>query len=84
MNYKLVKDITLDKMKAIIYLFSKGKVARPDGLLVKFFQETLNETSPALLEATKAMLEVGQLSKFLNKGLIVLIPKFGDRFLIGN
>jgi hypothetical protein len=37
-----------------------------------------------LLEATKTMLATSQLSKFLNKGLIVLIPKFGDRSLIGN
>jgi hypothetical protein len=36
------------------------------------------------LEATKTMLAIGQLLEFLNKGLIVPIPKFGDRSLIGN
>lgn len=48
-NYMLVKDITLDKMKVAINSFSKGKVAIPDGLLMEFFQEILNETSLALL-----------------------------------
>jgi hypothetical protein len=84
MNYKLVKDITLDEMKVAINSFSKGKVTRLDGLPMEFFQEILNETSLALLEATKAMLEACQFSKFFNKGLIVLIPKSRNRSLIGN
>jgi hypothetical protein len=61
---------------------SCDKALGHDGLPTKFFKETVEEIALELLVAYQAMLQLGQLSNFLNQGLIVLIPKSGDPSLI--
>jgi hypothetical protein len=51
---------------------------------MKFFQETIEEIALESLAAYQAMLQLGQLSKIFNQGLIMLIPKSGDPSLIKN
>jgi len=57
---------------------AQGQGAGRDILPMEFFQENSEDVAPTLLQAYKAMLELGDTSKLINKGLITLIPKFGD------
>jgi hypothetical protein len=62
----------------------KGKAPGCDGIPTEFFQESINEISPTLFQAFSAMLRNGETSELINKGLITLIPKFGDHAKLGN
>jgi hypothetical protein len=62
----------------------KDKAPGCDGIPTKFFQEFMNEISPTLLQAFRAMLRNGETSELINKGLIALIPKYGDHAKLGN
>jgi hypothetical protein len=44
----------------------------------------MEEIAPTLLLAFRAMLSLGLTSDFINKGMITLIPKFGDHSKLGN
>jgi hypothetical protein len=44
----------------------------------------VNEVAPTLLVAFKAMLAWGLTLKYINKGMITLIPKSGDHSKLGN
>ncbi len=44
----------------------------------------MNEVTPALLLAFKAMLAWGLTSEYVNKGMITLISKSGDHSKLGN
>jgi len=44
----------------------------------------MEETVPTLLLAFRAILSWGPTLKFINKGMITLIPKFGDHSKLGN
>ncbi len=55
-----------------------------DGIPIEFFQACANEVVPMLLKAYTAMLASGEASAFINKGLITLIPKTGDRSKLRN
>jgi len=62
----------------------KGKAPGCDGIPTEFFQEFVDEISPILLQAFSAMLRNGETSEMFNKGLITLIPKFGDHAKLEN
>jgi hypothetical protein len=51
---------------------------------MEFFHECAEETVPILLKAFTAMLCTGRASASINKGLITLIPKAGDRTKLSN
>jgi len=51
---------------------------------MEFFHECAEETAPVLLQAFTAMLGNGRASVEINKGVITLIPKSGDRAKLSN
>jgi len=51
---------------------------------MEFYHELADEVAPFLLNAFTAMLSAGSTSAYINKGLITLIPKAGDRARLGN
>jgi hypothetical protein len=51
---------------------------------MEFFQEFEVEIAPTLLHACSAMLKTGATSTFINKGIVTLIPKAGDRAKLNN
>ncbi len=62
----------------------KGKAPGNDGLPMEFFHECAEEMAPILLQAFTAMLDTGRASAAINKGVITLIPKLGDRAKLSN
>jgi hypothetical protein len=75
----MVRDI-LDAIKAL----PKGKAPGHDGVPMEFFHEYAEEVASTLLQAFMAMLNSGATSAAINKGLITLIPKTGDRARLSN
>jgi hypothetical protein len=51
---------------------------------MEFFHECAKETAPILLKAFTVMLCTGRASASINKGMITLIPKAGDRAKLSN
>jgi hypothetical protein len=84
MNRELIKEITIEELKEVVTVLPQGKAPKHNVFPTKFFQKTFEETRGHLVEAFKAMLNLGQLLDFLNRGLIVLILKYGDCSKIGN
>ncbi len=84
MNQELIKEITIEELRKVITALPRSKAPRHNGSPTKFSQNTFGETSRDLLEAFKAILNLGQLLDFLNRGLTVLILKSGDCSQIGN
>jgi mannosylglycoprotein endo-beta-mannosidase len=51
---------------------------------MEFFHECEKEIAPDLLQAFTAMLNEGETSEYINKGVITLIPKSGDHARLHN
>jgi mannosylglycoprotein endo-beta-mannosidase len=51
---------------------------------MEFYQEYADEVAPTLFRAFTAMFNAGTTSAYINKGLITLIPKIGDRAILSN
>jgi len=83
-NACLTKSLTLEEILKAIHALPKGKAPGHDGIPMEFFQECANKVAPMLLKAFAAMLDTGEASASINKGLITLIPKFGDHSKLGN
>jgi len=62
----------------------KGKAPGHNGIPIEFFQAYAYEVAPTLLKAYTAMLASGEASNYINRGLITLIPKTGDRSKLRN
>jgi hypothetical protein len=45
---------------------------------MEFFHECAEEVAPMFLKAFTTMLDSGEASTYINKGMIILIPKSGD------
>jgi len=84
MNAAMTRELTLEEVVEAITSLPKGKALGHDNLLTEFFQENVEKTTPTLLLAFRAMLSLGLISNFLNKGIITLIPKYGDHSKLGN
>jgi hypothetical protein len=84
MNADMTKDLSLKEIVEVIISLPKGKALGHDGIPTEFFQEYVEEVTPMLLLAFKAMLAQGRTSDHINKGLITLIPKLGDHSKLGN
>jgi mannosylglycoprotein endo-beta-mannosidase len=74
----------LNEILTAIKAFPKGKAPGNDGLPMEFFHECAEETVPILLQAFTAMLYNGRTSAEINKGVITLIPKSGDKAKLSN
>jgi hypothetical protein len=62
----------------------KGKAPGYDGIPIEFFQACAFEMAPTLLKAYTTMLASKEASNYINRGLITLIPKTGDRSKLRN
>jgi len=84
MNERLIQDLSLKDITEAIRALPKGRTPGHDGISMEFFQEFETEIAPTLLHACSAMLRTGATSPFINKGIITLIPKSGDRAKLNN
>jgi mannosylglycoprotein endo-beta-mannosidase len=83
-NESLTRTLTLKEIHTTINTFPKGKAPRNDSLPMECFHECAEETTPILLQAFTTMLYTRRASTSINKGLITLIPKAGDRVKLSN
>jgi mannosylglycoprotein endo-beta-mannosidase len=83
-NEALTQNLTLEKIHKGIQALPKGKAPVHDGIPIEFFQVCASEVAPTLLKAYTAILASGKASKYINRGLITLIPKTGDRSKLRN
>jgi hypothetical protein len=84
MNGELVRDLTLKEVLDTITAMPRGKAPRSDDVPTEFFQELAEDIILTLLKAFMAMLNLGETSALINKGLITLIPKSKDHARLGN
>ncbi len=84
MNANMTRPLSLAKIKEAITSLPKDKAPGHDGIPTKFFPEYVNEVTPMLLLAFKAMLAWRLTLDFINKGMITLISKSGDHSKLGN
>jgi hypothetical protein len=77
-NACFIQNLTLEEVFKAIHALPKGKVPGHDGLPIEFFQACANKVAPTLFKVYTAMLDKGEASAFINRGLITLIPKAGD------
>jgi hypothetical protein len=84
MNSECTQKLSLEEVVEAITSLPKGKAPGHDGLPIEFFQENVEETTPTLLLAFRAMLSSGLTSAFINKSRIILIPKSEDDSKLGN
>jgi hypothetical protein len=83
-NASLTQCLTLEEVVKAILALLKNKAPGQDRIPIEFFQSCVNEVAPSLLMAYTAMLNSGEFSAFINRGLITLIPKIGDHSKLGN
>jgi hypothetical protein len=83
-NASLTQSLTLKEVVKAILALPKNKAPGQDRIPIEFFQSYVNEVAPSLLMAYTAMLNSGEASAFINRGLITLIPKTRDRSKLGN
>jgi hypothetical protein len=83
-NETLTQNLTLEEIHKAIQALPKGKAPGHDGIPIEFFQTCASEVAPTLFKAHTAMLASGEASNYINRGLITLIPKTGDRSKLKN
>jgi hypothetical protein len=84
MNANLTKSLTLKEILDAIHALPKGKAPGHDGIPTEFFQECADEIARTLFKAFMAILNTGETSAYINKGLITLVPKSVDHSKLGN
>ncbi len=83
-NEALTQNLTLEDIHKAIQALPKGKALGHDEIPIEFFQACASKVAPTLLKAYTAMLASGEASSYINRGLITLIPKTGDRSKLRN
>jgi len=83
-NEALTQNFTLEEIHKAIQVLPKGKAPRHGGIPIEFFQACASEVAPTLLKAYTTMLASGEALNYINRGLITLIPKTGDRSKLKN
>jgi hypothetical protein len=83
-NASLTSRLSFKEVRNAIRALLKGKASGHDGIPMEFFHEYKQEVAMDLLQAFTAMLSKGATSPFINKGIITLIPKSGDRARLNN
>jgi len=83
-NKALVCSFSVEEVAKAIRALPKGKAPGHDGIPMEFFHECEKEIAPDLHQAFTAMLNEGETSAFINKGIITLIPKSGDHARLNN
>ena len=80
----LNKGLLIEEIDATIDSLSNGKSLGIDGLSAKFYKENKNWISVELLRVYEEAFAKGSLGKYINKGVIKLLPKIGDKTLVKN
>jgi hypothetical protein len=83
-NEGLVSSLSVEEVAKAIKALSNGKAPGHDGIPMEFFHECEKEIAPNLQQAFTAMLNEGETSAFINKGIITLIPKSGNHACLNN
>jgi hypothetical protein len=83
-NEGLVGSLSVEEVAKAIRALPKGKAPGHDSIPMEFFHECEKEVAPDLHQAFTAMLNEGETSAFINKGIITLIPKSGDHARLNN
>jgi hypothetical protein len=84
MNTSLTSRLSIEEVCGAICALPKGKASGHDGIPLEFFHECEKEVAPNLLQAFTTMLNEGATLTFINKRVITLIPKSGDRARFNN
>jgi hypothetical protein len=84
MNERLTRNLTIKEVSEAIRALPKRKAPGHDRVPMEFFHEFVSEVAPTLFHAFVAMLSVGSTLAHVNKGMITLIPKLGDRARLNN
>ncbi|KAJ8403286.1 hypothetical protein AAFF_G00355030 [Aldrovandia affinis] len=77
-------DVTLEEVREALLSLRDGRAPGHDGLLKEFYAIFWHLLGPDLLEVYRALLERGALSASMQKGILVLLYKGGDRTELGN
>jgi hypothetical protein len=80
----LTRNFTFKEIHDAIRALPLGKAPGQDGVPMEFFQECVDEVTSMLFKAFTAMLNSGEALAYINKGMITLIPKFGDHSRLNN
>jgi len=83
-NTNFTRALTVQDIVDAIKALPKGKAPGHDGIPMEFFHEYADEVALTLLQAFTAMFSSRATSAYINKGLITLIPKTGDRTKLSN
>jgi hypothetical protein len=83
-NEGLIRNLSVEEVAKAIRAFSKGKAPGHDNIPMEFFHECEKEIAPDLQLAFTALLNEGETSTFINKGVITLIPKSDDHARLNN
>jgi len=83
-NALLTRNFMLKEIHNAIRALPKGKAPGHDGVAMEFFQECTDEVALMLLKTFTVMLNSGEASTYINKGLITLIPKSGNHSKLSN
>jgi hypothetical protein len=83
-NEGLVCNLSVEEVAKAIKALPKGKASGHDRIPMEFFHECEKEIAPDLHQAFTTLLNEGKTSEFINKGIITLIPKFGDHARLNN
>jgi hypothetical protein len=83
-NASLIRDLTIRDIIDAIKALPKGKAPGHDGIPMEFYHEYADKVPLTLFRAFTTMLNAGTTSAYINKGLITLIPKTGDRARLSN
>jgi hypothetical protein len=80
----LTRDLTIKDVTEAIKALPVEKAPGHDEIPMEFYHELVDEVASTLLRTFTTMLNVGTTLAYINKGLITLIPKFGDWARLGN
>jgi hypothetical protein len=83
-NDGLVSSLSVEEVGKAIRALPKGKAPGHDSIPMEFFHECVQEIAPDLHQAFTALLNEAETSEYINKGIITLIPKFGDHVRLNN
>lgn len=80
----LKSKISIQEIAKAIKALKDNKAPGPDGLPVEFYKANFDWVTHDLYDIYNEALDNGTLAKFINKGIVKLIPKDGDKALINN
>ncbi len=83
-NDGLVSSLSVEEVSRAIKALPKGKAPGHDGIPMEFFHECVQEIAPDLHQAFTTLFNEGEISVYINKGIITLIPKSSDHVSLNN